>query len=203
MAGVVGDSCRCCLQVDAIQGCAGYDRDEGQAQAVMAPPSKKEFQITVKLFGFDKLTSAFRSAPHWLGEEVGKGMSQSALAVQRESAMLAPVDTGRLRASITTEVDKGVIPKWAKVGPSVNYGAYVEFGRRPGRMLPPAALLPWLKRHGMPASAAFVVARAIAKRGIKPKPYMQDGYKAASRTIDRIWVRTSRAIELRWGRANG
>lgn len=167
------------------------------------PQAPKEFQFTTHLVGFDKLTRAFRSSPHWLGEEVSKGMKQSALAVQRESAMLAPVDTGRLRASITTEIDGAVIPQWAKIGPSVKYGRYVEFGRKPGRMPPSAALIPWLKRHGIPASAAFVVARAIAKRGIKPKPFMQDGLKAAGRSIDRIWGRTSRAIELRWGNQNG
>jgi len=163
----------------------------------------KEYKITMHFFGFDKLTNVFRASPHWLGEEVSKGMRQSALAVQRESAILAPVDTGRLRASITMEIDKGVIPQWANIGPSVKYGKFVEFGRSPGRMPPPAALIPWMKRHGMPASAAFVLARAIAKRGIKPKPFMQDGYKAAGRAIDRIWGRTSRAIELRWGKENG
>jgi phage gpG-like protein len=168
-----------------------------------APSTNREFVITTHFFGFDKLTKVFRSAPHWLGDEVGKGMRQSALAVQRESAMVAPVDTGRLRASITTEIDKGVIPQWANIGPAVKYGKFVEFGRRPGRMPPPASLIPWMKRHGIPASAAFALARAIAKRGIKPKPFMQDGFKAASRAIDGIWNRTSRAIELRWRRENG
>jgi len=118
--------------------------------------------------------------------------------------MEAPVDTGRLRQSITTKIDKAVVPQWATVGPSVKYGRYVEFGRKPGSRPPPvAALLPWVKRHGMPPSAAFAIARAIAKRGIKPKPFMEDGYKSATRAIDRIWSRTSRAIELRWGRENG
>tara|TARA_Y100000310_G_scaffold230865_1_gene233407 strand:- start:4342 stop:4851 length:510 start_codon:yes stop_codon:yes gene_type:complete len=169
----------------------------------MAIPDKR-FELTTKFFGFDKLTRVLRASPHWLGAEVTKGMRQSALAVQRESSILAPVDTGRLRQSITVEMDGRVIPQWAKIGPSVRYGAYVEFGRRPGSSPPPArALLPWMKRHGIPATAAFVIARAIAKRGIKPKPYMREGYKAATRTINRIWSRTSRAIELRWGRENG
>jgi phage gpG-like protein len=200
----MSNSCRCYLQPDVIQECQDDHRDERQLAAVMANPSKKrEFVITTHFFGFDKLTKVFRSAPHWLGEEITKGMRQSALAVQRESAILAPVDTGRLRGSITTEIDKAVIPQWAKVGPAVKYGKYVEFGRKPGRMPPPSALIPWMKRHGIPASAAFLVARAIAKRGIKPKPYMHEGYKMALRTINGIWGRTARAIELRWGRENG
>jgi phage gpG-like protein len=168
------------------------------------PTPPKEYQITIHFFGFDKLTKVFRSAPHWLGDEVTKGMRQSALAVQRDSAMEAPVDTGRLRQSITTEIDRGVIPQWANIGPSVKYGKFVEFGRRPGSRPPPAsALIPWMKRHGMPASGAFALARAIGRRGIKPNPFMARGFKSASRAVDRIWNRTSRAIELRWGRENG
>ena len=169
-----------------------------------APSTNREYVITTHLIGFDKLTKVFRSSPHWLGAEIGKGMRQSALAVQRESAMLAPVDTGRLRASITTEIDSAVIPRWANIGPSVKYGRFVEFGRKPGSRPPPSsALVPWMKRHGMPASGAFALARAIARGGIKPQPYMGKGYKAAGRAIDRIWERTMRAVEMRWGRENG
>lgn len=170
-------------------------------------PANKEFQYKVTLHGFDKLTRTFRSAPQWLGEEMSKGMRQSGLAVQRESAILAPVDTGRLRASIETQIDGNVIPEWVKIGPTVKYGAFVEFGRKPGaRMPPPSALIPWIRRHGgagNPEAAAFLLARAIAKRGIKPRPYMQDGFKGAQRAISRIWDRVGRSLEMRWGRENG
>lgn len=171
----------------------------------MPPPSiNREYKLTIHFFGFERLTKAFRTAPQWLGDEVTKGMRQSALAVQRDSAMEAPVDTGRLRQSITTEIDRGVIPQWATVGPSVKYGRNVEFGRRRGARRPPtSALIPWMKRHGMPASGAFALARAIGRRGIKPNPFMARGFKSARRAVDRIWSRTSRAIELRWGRENG
>jgi phage gpG-like protein len=134
-------------------------------------------------------------------------MSRSGLAVQRESAILAPVDTGRLRASIEITHSKKVIPDFVKVGPTVNYGAVVEFGRKAGaRMPPPSALIPWIRRHGgsgNPEAAAFLLARAIAKRGIQPRSYMQKGYISAQRAINRIWDRVGRSIEMRWGRENG
>lgn len=161
----------------------------------------ENFKLTMEIYGFDRLTRKFRTAPKWLGDEMTTAMRQSALAVQRESAILAPVDTGRLRQSIATEVDKADLPLWAKIGPAVMYGRYVEFGRKAGSQMPPvSALLPWVKRHGMPPAAAFAIARAIARRGIPARPYMQPGLKNAKRAIDRIQSRTMRAIELRWGR---
>ena len=165
-----------------------------------------DIKVSVKLHGADKLTKAFRTSPKWLGQEIERGLENSALSVQREAQILAPVDTGRLRGSITYELDKAPIPKFAKVGPTVEYGAFVEFGRRPNSAMPPvSALIPWLKRQGVSQnteSVAFLVARSIAKRGIKPKPYMRDGYKEAKRGIDKIWGKVARSIEMRWGRTN-
>lgn len=56
------------------------------------------------------------------------------------------------------------------------YGRAVRGGRRPGRMPPVEALIPWVraKLHVSEArvrGVAFVVARAIGRRGTKPNPY--------------------------------
>lgn len=61
---------------------------------------------------------------------------------------------------------------------SENYLKYVDKGRAPGKMPPSQALIPWVEAKGIriqtksgyskPEAAAFVVARSIGKKGIKP-----------------------------------
>ena len=56
-------------------------------------------------------------------------MMQAVLMVEADSKKMAPVDTGRLRASITHEVREianGVIQ--GKVGSSTSYSKFVELG---------------------------------------------------------------------------
>lgn len=48
---------------------------------------------------------------------------------------------------------------------------YVEKGRKPGRMPPPSAIRRWATSKGMKADAAFPIAKSIAKRGIKARPF--------------------------------
>jgi len=80
------------------------------------------------------------------------------------------VDTGRLRASLTPEIRKMANEKIGVVGSNVLYSPYQEFGTRP--FWPPlSALETWARRHG---TTAYVVARAIARRGIKGKFYLQN-----------------------------
>lgn len=68
---------------------------------------------------------------------------------------------------------------------TARHSPFVEGGRRAGARMPPlAAILPWVLRRGMPASAAFPVARKIAKRGIKPRRVMtQPTFQRRARSI--------------------
>ena len=54
------------------------------------------------------------------------------LRVEREAKRRAPVDTGRLRASITTRVVPGARGPVAEIGTNVNYAAAQEFPRKDG-----------------------------------------------------------------------
>ena len=71
---------------------------------------------------------AFLSSLDNYQEDVLKGLQQNiekaALTVERKAKQNCPVDTGKLRASITTEVGK----LEAEVGTNVEYAPYVEFG---------------------------------------------------------------------------
>ena len=62
-------------------------------------------------------------------EKVARELEKKAIKVVRESKRNAPVDTGRLRSSITYNMIDlpGQLPK-AVVGTNVDYAPFVEFG---------------------------------------------------------------------------
>lgn len=61
--------------------------------------------------------------------EVAKDLQRRALRVDAAAKRLCPVDTGRLRSSITNELgnDGGLV---AVIGTNVEYAPYVELGTR-------------------------------------------------------------------------
>jgi hypothetical protein len=88
----------------------------------------------------------------------------------------APRDTGALKRSIHSNATDTS----ARIYSNLGYAVPVEFGRRKGaRMPPPRALRGWARRHGMPESAAFGIAKNIQRRGIKGRFFM----KKAAETI--------------------
>lgn len=114
-------------------------------------------------------------------------MRDSALLVQRDARKLAPVDTGRLRSSITPEIRSQGKDIVGVVGSNVKYAAFMELGTRP-HWPPIGALEVWARRHG---TSAFAVARAIARRGTKPRRYLQNAFL---QNKVRIYNRLSRAV---------
>lgn len=68
---------------------------------------------------------------HLLHDEdgpVAKELLRLALRVERSAKRLCPVDTGRLRASITHQIAKDGQGLFARVGSNVEYAPFVEFG---------------------------------------------------------------------------
>lgn len=109
-------------------------------------------------------------------------MRNATMLVTRDAKVLAPVDTGRLRASITPDVqleDKTDVV--GVVGSNLTYAPYMELGTgipagNPKVHWPPAsALETWAKRHG---TTGFLVARAIGLRGgLKPRRFLQKAFE--------------------------
>ena len=117
-----------------------------------------------------------------------KPMRAATLLVSGAAKRNAPVDTGVLRSSITPSVrssGQGIV---GVVGSNVEYAPYMELGTRP-HWPPVAALETWARRHGI---SAFLVARAIAKRGLKARRYLQKAFQQNVGRINHIfedWVR--------------
>ena len=114
------------------------------------------------------------------GAPMLEGMRNATLLVMRDAKRFAPVDTGRLRASITPEVRvSGPTTLQGIVGSNVTYAPFVELGTKP-HWPPVGALATWARRHG---TVAFLVARAISRRGTKAVKYLE---RAFDQNIGRI-----------------
>jgi HK97 gp10 family phage protein len=65
-----------------------------------------------------------------IGAKASKVLRRSALAIERDAKVMVPVDTGFLKNSITTDLegDGRFMGMAAEIGPTANYGGYVEYG---------------------------------------------------------------------------
>lgn len=59
---------------------------------------------------------------------VGKDLARRAIKVESAAKRLAPVDTGRLRSSVTHELGADSDGLVARVGTNVHYAVHQEFG---------------------------------------------------------------------------
>lgn len=145
--------------------------------------------LNIKVLGVEEAIGKIQAYELAKTEQVKKQVNTSALKVQRGAKQRCAVDTGRLRSSIAMEPYNGGLT--IEVGTDVKYAPYIEFGTGPrvsvpgeltdyaaqfkgrgGGMAPPGALLGWMRTHGIPESAEFVIRRAIAKKGIKAQPFL-------------------------------
>jgi len=64
----------------------------------------------------------------FVGQKCFQAMEKACLLVEGDAKRICPVDTGRLRASITHETEKSGDEVIGRVGTNVEYGVYVEYG---------------------------------------------------------------------------
>jgi hypothetical protein len=129
------------------------------------------------------LHEAMAAAPAKVHSGLNKWVNRVALMAEREAKLdIRPhVDTGRAQSSIH------VIPGYlkAEVKPNVDYALFIHEGRRPGKMPPwsrGTQLNRWATKRGM---NPFLVARSIARKGIKKHPFMQQAYLTVKPTAER------------------
>jgi HK97 gp10 family phage protein len=111
-------------------------------------------------------------------------MKKATTVVTASAKRKAPVDTGLLRASITPSVKSSGKETIGIVGSNVKYAPFMELGTRP-HFPPIAALETWARRHGM---SAYVVCRAIARRGLRARRYLGRALDENVRRISRIFA---------------
>lgn len=111
------------------------------------------------------------------GGPVGLDLARRCLRVVAAAKRGCPVDRNRLRSSIRfviLETPAGLI---GLCGSDVEYAAFVHNGTQP-HFPPPAALTVWARRHGF--DSPWPVARAIAARGTRARPFLTLALPAAA-----------------------
>ncbi len=142
-----------------------------------------------------RLQARLNGADLYAGPVEG-GITKLSLLAERVARQGAPKDTSALARSIQTEKK----PLFRRIHSPLVYHPVMEAGRRPGgRMPPPGALAGWARRKGYTGSL-FVLARAIARRGIKGRFYMRAAAKSVRNALPEVLRDASRDIETRWRR---
>ncbi|MCY3824870.1 MAG: HK97 gp10 family phage protein [Nitrospinae bacterium] len=124
-----------------------------------------------------------------------EAMAEVTEMLRREVVVRTPVGaSGNLKGSIFTEIKgegRGAIR--GVVASRADYADHVEFGRRPGGAMPPwregSPLYRWVVRNlesrsGEFESVAFLVARAIARRGTRGRRMFARSFEENQRRIE-------------------
>lgn len=101
--------------------------------------------MRVDVADFNRLAADLREAGPKGRLAAARATEKSIRDIERDAKAFAPVDTGNLRGSITSETEITGSSIRGEVGPTASYGAYVEFGT--SRMAPHAYLGPAFDRH--------------------------------------------------------
>jgi HK97 gp10 family phage protein len=105
---------------------------------------------------FNNLAVSFEQGAQSVGPLAQQVVRKTALDIEGDAKRFAPVDTGNLRNSIGHSDLRSVGQSGAleaRIGPTANYGHYVEFGT--SRMGPAAYMGPALDRHAGPFEQAM------------------------------------------------
>ncbi len=152
--------------------------------------------IRIRLEGDERVLKALRRTKGG-GKSRENFLKRTGFTIEKEWKERAPVDVGRYRSSISTQLrsDKQVI-----VGSNVKYAPEVEFGRKPGKWPLPGSLQPWARRHGFPSGSAgdFLVRRIIFLRGVKEQPALRNALKASQSKIKGFVRLAAKELGIDW-----
>lgn len=133
-----------------------------------------------------RVDGGVRQAVH---EAIWRGAEDLARAAKRNAPKAFSALTNSIRAEQVGELH-------FRVATGTNYARAVEEGRRPGKMPGTAnGLMEWVKQKTRQTGTeldrtTFLIARAIGRRGIKPRPYMQPAFESQK---DKIVARVQEA----------
>lgn len=84
--------------------------------------------ITIDTKSFNEFQKILKNLSKENREKCEKMIEKTAVRIESRAKYFCPVDTGRLRASITHEIGSDKLS--AVIGTNVEYSMYVEFGTR-------------------------------------------------------------------------
>ncbi len=154
--------------------------------------------LTIEMRGADEVRAAFERAPAMIEREMRATMDVAVSQIERVVVENTPVGaTGLARAGVTTDVRGSAVDLTGRVFNRDNpiKIASIETGRKPGRMPPIGAIELWVRRKfGGDRQAAFMIARAIGKRGTKGARMFEKAYQSEAPKVKRLFERRLSAI---------
>lgn len=153
--------------------------------------------VSIDIQGGEKLRGKIRSLAT-LGF-IRAAIRDMTLFAEKEAKSNAPRDTGALARDIRAEVKP--LSGRVHMPRNLEYFRVQEEGRKPGaKMPPPSELRGWARRHGFDTSpgALFILARAIARRGIKGRFYMRKAAQSTERALPSRLRKTAHQVEREW-----
>ena len=144
--------------------------------------------VKVNLVGFKQFQDKFKKLPAELQKENGAEIQFAGEEFREKAIVDAPADVGFLRGQITV---KKISEMTAEVVSGSKYSAPMEFGTK-SKFRPvigvnadqfkgqPSGgtwlefisnIKNWVKRKGLPANSAYLIARSIYRHGVKPHPF--------------------------------
>ena len=159
-------------------------------------------RIGLQLYDVQRAAAAMRRAPELVQRELRAFVADATAHLQSEVQRLTPTTAGTLRASIVGDVR--VLPGIGVegvVGTPLAYAVPVEMGTKP-HMPPVAPLVLWAQqklgvRGDEALSAAYAVARKIARRGTEGQFMFRDTFESNEAAISRGFTETVRTIARR------
>lgn len=146
----------------------------------------------------DAFVRRHREAPRIITEELGKAGKRSGFIVERLAKAAARVWRGHLRRSVTTKTTVSPLFVTTTVGSNLPYARARDQGRSAGSTPPPTApIAAWLASKGGDPKLAFVVARAIGRRGIPGDRFLTGSFEKAKPQIRAEFGKVPRAVIAR------
>jgi hypothetical protein len=122
-------------------------------------------------------------------------MQDSAILIQSLAKSKAPVFRGFLRLSIVQSLKEEGTRIVGEVGSGLPYASVVEFGKSAGWFPNLTDLKAWARRKLGDERLAFVVGRAIQKRGFRAQPYLAPALEEAQPRVQLLFAaRITQAI---------
>lgn len=111
-----------------------------------------------------KLAFDLSEAPAEIRRKAPAAVKKTLFDIEADAQILAPVDTGNLKASIGTDMDADGLG--GEAGPTADYGAMVEYGTEPHIIRAHGGFLRFV------VGGRVIFARQVNHPGTRPQPYM-------------------------------
>lgn len=151
--------------------------------------------IRVTLREKGEVTKVMAQMPERIRGAVLRAFQDITIQIQSLAKINAPEFRGLLRLSIAQHVEDQGSRIIGQVGSGLIYAPVIEEGRTVGWFPPPDSLRAWARKKLGDERLAFVVARAIKRRGFKAQPYLQPALDSVTPRIESIFrARISEAL---------